>query len=718
MVRAKEIKTLSIQEAMDNLATIVSIDMANPPQLGIVRHHFVTDAQQIGPHEVFWLSAEGNDTIFEILDMTFRTIHQHLVTLLESNEVNWDDPLVRKGIQSMMELVAESAHKMDQYIAFRQGKALTTQIEERIPFQDLRFFYEHRFSKQFKGESESWSADFGENENAILLEETKTGLMDFESVRRDLEYELFSIRNENGEPYFNDDLLRNIKLACFENGPEVSFEEDPLLRVRAVQERDLQASSQQILSDCQDLIEDFYKIFRQIADLPMAKLISQAVFALYLVVNPRNLIQNTENKSSYLYFHDFQLYLRQAMNTGEYQKFVAYPPASTERVPRLLMQIIHALCFSFFYRLGGVKQETIGLIHRCMRFGEEKNKKAAIKGSSIWSQMIIDDEKFRSLLGQFPNGPLFKILDQIREEEGSAFDPLMQNNLPQRVFEIGARGRWIQVLRMPCPVVQPQINKVTVAEEFLGFLRHMAQHNPPQKHLLINLQDRNSWQEFARSLRMESLQKNAEFNGQLVVATLPKSTDFYYQYNQFMNLGPAKEFIAEFKKQISHPEEWGFFFPQEFSSKEQQKFVDSLVSFIHEEFFNSTKNLSRQNREDFIEIFYQFLILKWIEIVHPDSISFTCKDGIDTGAAAMGLFFSFIQTLTFEISKEVEFLRYLLYSGAFFVRERAIDPERFNRALSAMEKIDRCLAENRSISERMADLYHAKFLKSLAIRHI
>ena len=87
---------------MDNLAAIVSIDLDSLPRLGIIqRHRLVTDVGEIGPHEVAWLSGEGVDPILEIIDKTYYTIHQHLVALLESNEVNWDDPKVRKGIQSM-----------------------------------------------------------------------------------------------------------------------------------------------------------------------------------------------------------------------------------------------------------------------------------------------------------------------------------------------------------------------------------------------------------------------------------------------------------------------------------------------------------------------------------------------------------------------------------------------------------------------------------------
>ncbi len=68
------------------------------------------------------------------------------------------------------------------------------------------------------------------------------------------------------------------------------------------------------------------------------------------------------------------------MKTGEYQKWMAYPPDSSEIRYRNSLTL-HSLtfCYGFFRRVGGVKQEAIGLIHRTMRKGEEisKRKKGA-----------------------------------------------------------------------------------------------------------------------------------------------------------------------------------------------------------------------------------------------------------------------------------------------------------------------------------------------------
>src|SRR5262249_30026945 len=146
----------------------------------------------------------------------------------------------------------------------------------------------------------------------------------------------------------------------------------------------------------------------------------------------------------------------------------------------------------------------------------------------------------------------------------------------------------------------------------------------------------------------------------------------------------AEEFLSQFKAQLASAEECGFFFPNECTA-EIQKFVPKALSFIHQEFFGGKETLSRKNREDFIAIFYQPLILKLIEMLQADSMSFTCKDAIDTGAAQNGLFFGMLHLLNGQIEEELDFMRWLFYMPALFVRERAIDPERLQRSVSALE---------------------------------
>lgn len=699
-------ETIDIKDAIDNLNSIASIDLQDLPPLGVVKKYkIVTSEEEFGPDTLEWLSSEGPETILDLLDLTYRTVHSYLLKLYEDSQMNWNDEESIKGTAAIMDLVGESAEKMGSFFQIRMNRALEKPIVERDEFKALQRFYLDHFVSKFpdgiEGEK-AWATEWEGNRASELLDLSKTGLKDFEVVKKDSEYELFYIRNEDFQPYFDPELLRNIKLSCNFDLSDEEFEEDPLLKIRSMQDRDLHATARQILKISQGDISDFYKIVKNFSEDVLANTISMAIIALFLAANPRCLIQNTAGKSCMQYFEDFHRFLRIAMRTTEYQKLIAYPPHSADKVARLLLYLTNSLCREFFQQVGGIKLESIGLIHRAMRKGEEdKQKKGSqlVKGETVWNQFLIDDEKYRTFLAKFPNGPLFKILDLIRKEQGEEmnipFDPLGQENFPLKLFEIEHGGKKIEILKIPSPTVQNTINKVEVADEFLGFLRSLSQDKPLKKHLMIQLQDRNSWKECARSHCLEMLQMNAEFSDQLVVITLPKDSRFYHQSNEYLEMNQAKEFIEAFREQLKGKKESGYFFPVSLEKGELDQFINKSLPLIHKYFFHNKNSLTRRNREDFIEIFYQFFILKCIDMVEPTSVSFSCKDAIDIGSAASGAFYGLLRLLNgdFKEKEHQEFLRWLLYTPALFVRERAIDAERLNRTISLLECVDGEMAE-------------------------
>src|SRR3990167_3398645 len=552
---SKKLKeVINLQEAMDNLATIGEIDLEHPPLLGVVQNvRLVTDDSELSVGAIRWLSEEGEEPILEILDRTYQAIYFHLQSLYQNLETDWESKKLESGIAAMMALVGESAVKMDRYLSFREGIAVEKRqekIAERVAFRELQRFYLEHLTKKFRDQVEgdlAWSEEWQENEGA--LSSTMSGLKDFETVKRDEEYELFYIRNEEGDPYFTLELLRNIRLTADLVQPSESFEEDPLLKVRAIQDRDLQSSANQILGECHSLIEDFFHSSEKWEENQLARNLSMGIIALFLAANPRNLLQNTTGKSSLRYFADFLGFLRLGFQADEYQRWIAYPPEKSDQLASLLLALTHRLSFAFFSRPGGVRQEAIGLIHRTMRKGEElfqSSKKAILKGDTVWNEFLMEDERFRSFLSKFTNGPLFKILDLIREEDDEnqmiAFDPIGQGNFPYRLYQVQKGKTRIDLLHMPTPVLQQLINKCEITGEFQGFLRSCNEQG--KKHLLINLNDRTSWREFGRSKSLETLQMKAEHSKHFFVLTLPKTTDFYYQNNEYLNLNRAEDFIA------------------------------------------------------------------------------------------------------------------------------------------------------------------------------
>src|SRR5690606_29742921 len=106
--------------------------------------------------------------------------------------------------------------------------------------------------------------------------DTATGFTVFEgpkSVIADTDYELFYIRNEEGEPYFTPDLVRSLRIQV---PTHHSFEEDPFLRVRAIQDRDVHASAANLLRSSYPAVKEYFAIARHCQGNDLAENLGKA----------------------------------------------------------------------------------------------------------------------------------------------------------------------------------------------------------------------------------------------------------------------------------------------------------------------------------------------------------------------------------------------------------------------------------------------------------
>lgn len=674
--RNKINQELTVMEAVDHLSSLAELDLKSP--------------QVFEEGKINWLDPQNSEEKRETIKQTFRVINNYLHHLYEKDKGRLKDTETQRGVQSIMVLVGEAAQKLDKYTSFFKGANTKNSVTYVKEYQDLQQYYLtkiiRRFQKSLETE-EAWQAEWGglEEEN---LDVQRRGLKDLETVRRDKEYELFYIRRDDGRPFFNRNLLRHIKLVGdFDETLSDPTGDDPFLRIKVIQDREVHEAAREILQNAAPYIDPFYKEAMRHKEEELVASLNKALMALMLSSNPQNLLQNTTGKSSLSFFQDFQIYLRKALGSSEYQRLLSTPYDQLDKFSHCLLNLSYTLCSLFFTRSGDY-QETVGLIKKLIEKGKKSTKELPEKGVHFWDLLLDEDEQIRHLLKHYPNGPLLKTLDAFREGEGNeGFDPLFQENLPSEVFSIDFDHQTVNCLRLPSPTKQQVINKAELAEEFASFVRTTNTKAVANKHLLINLQDRTSWQEHIRAITLEEMHRQAEFADHLVVITLPKSTDFYLQSESYHELNSAKEFIAVLKEQITSAEECGFYFPTTFRIEEFRQFIDKSIEFIHCYFFEDKDSLSRKDRLDFIEIFYQFLILKCIDYFQPGSVSLTCKDAVDTGAAATAAFFAFLKTLSHHSTwsqEDKDLLLFLLYAPALFIRERAIDPQRLHRVISML----------------------------------
>lgn len=705
MVTGRGKEQLTVMEAVNNLSNMSEID---------VKAEAEEDKEKKEPsEEINWRDPKQALQNEPIIKETFRVLHRYLQNMVRKDSNSLKDPETQRGVQAIMLLASEAVQKMDRFAALYPDKYKP--ISKLKEYTDLQKYYRQQILQQMPQQPEGmeeWEPQAYEEFEEKGGE--KQGLQDLEAVRKDQNYELFFIKGEGDQPFFSRSLLRHIRLVGnFDELVSKVEGEDPLLAVRELFDREIREGAQQILKLSMNYIDLFYKEGMKQKTRPFVSAMNKSLMALRMAANPVNLIENQSFKSCLEYFADFHRFLRSAMKAPGYQKRIA-GEMSEDEFSHVLINLTHALCCYFFMRIEPQK-EALKLIHKLIERGNALRgphsvEKADNKQLQLWRELEDHDESIRYLLNHYPNGPILRTLDAFRqEEEYEGWDPLSLYNFPSTQFTFSNEKMHVTVLRIPCPVQQHYIHKAEVTKEFEGFLRFYRQELKPDRHLLVNLQNRTSWEEFARCASIESTGLKAEHYETLHVLGLSKDSPFYLQDDEYQQMGGAPVFMESFAKQLASREECGFYIPDTIPKEELEKFTEKALGEIHDLFFDGRAALSRKERLIFIEIFYVYYVLKAIESLKIDSVSFTCKDALDTGVAQTAVFYGFLHMLSTSkawTKKDLDFFLWLVYEPALLVRDRPIQQIRFKRALTTLEEIHgKILEKHAEIVKRTNSLF-------------
>jgi hypothetical protein len=724
---------LSIIEVVETLSNIADLEFDG--EIGITqRHEIVLGNEKIAYKTVHWLHEIDAASTVNLVRETFCVILHYLKQFYKKEYEHVTDQKTLEGIKTIMVLVGEAAKKLDKYREFFHQ---TQSVMESKDFKQLQELYRSKITQKIDdGVLSQWilGLPLEKSDKQIDLRalpeksdqssiDIKHIFVDLEMVKRDSEYELFFILKDDGSHFFSPRLLRNIKLVCdFGNYFGERKELDPLEHIKHWYDRTLHMSAKEILKNVSARLGNFFLEARKGKDHELIVVLNKAILALMLSSHSQNLLKHHPSKSCTEYFEDFQGFLREALQTAIYQKWLAYPPKENNQLAFELLDLLHSLCRALYANLQGL-EEMKPVIHDLIQKAHEMVSKEHLqemaKSKKIGSQLAEDYAGMSKLFKHHPNGPLFKALEILDEGAFHAFDSLLQHNLPNQLFDLFNQDKRCSFLRIPAPTYQEYINKAVVNEEFKGFIRSYKQGAAPRKHLLINLQDRTSWREHTRSLALEDLQKMPEMEKALSVATLATDTDFYHQLAPYHQVNQAHLFKEQFKELLLD-ENAGYFFPASINRHELSHFIDHSFDTVHRVFFSNKNVMMRENRLDFIEIFYFLLQLKLIEWEEPDSVSLTCKDSIDTGEAFSLGVFVFLKLINGQEWTEDDWqhLNFMLYAPSILIRERLMLPECFNRMLSALKVVENMSQElgrnhlTKVIEEKFSRLYQTPILCS------
>lgn len=681
MARKKTKKRLSSQEAFENLSLLEEIDPNDPFRIGIVQESHLVDDEEEFPHMKRVTSQNVRD-LTDIAARSYDSILSYFQGLIEKDETEWKSPQVQKGLEAIMDIVGGSAQNLNILCGGKEQEKLS------LPeYEALEAYYATKILPrlQGKGEIESiWEAGWIENSHSLTLDIEELGAQDFEAITRDRVYELFSIKDAKGNPFFDPEVIRKIRVFREVDGSfDITAEEDPFLHMHAFIDKDLHGAAMQILSICSESVRRFYKAKIRKKEPECIRMLSYALMALMLAGNDKNLLEHKPVKSSHDYFLDFLFFLEKALSHPEYMKWMAYPD-SQESKAKILIDLSQDLAFAFFTRKDATRQEMIGFIKRLIRLGEkEKSKEGGI------ALFMKEREALDVFLSHFPNGPVMKIIEGIRgqnKEERIFFSPIKQGNHPSYCYTLNQGKKEISVLRVPSPTMQTSITKAVVLPEFHAFLYGLIGRK--KKLLMIHLQDKNSWVEEARCKAIEIQTKQIEYAEHFFLLTLPKETPFYHQIREFSEMDDAEQFMDQFREEIFLPEEYGFTFPK--ADKQSSRYLERILPEIHELFFDGRPSLTRKERLDFIEIAYLFLMIESIALCEVNYVAFTSKDSIDKGPPEALMLYYFCMLLSGKKAEESDYnlFRWIVYASALKIRERATDTRDLYRIFSVLALLE------------------------------
>ena len=667
------------------------------------------------------LTPSGRERVLNTIKSAFHTVHRYLKHIYHKEDEELKDLELQQGIQAMMKLAIEAGEKLSAFTGFFQFTYKEGKLTEIRECEELKKFYFDYVLERFQevvATEELWESQW-EGEDLYLNIE-KIGLKDLETVKRDQQYELFSIKQEDGSSFFNRNLLRHIKLITdFDQLVHDLEGEDPLLMVHLLSSKLSYQIAKEIKDDVKDALATFSNESKKHRKDRMTLEIKRLMLPLALAASEKNILTEAAGKTCTLYLDDWHRFLRALLVSEEYEKLSAHKLAEMDAFGRAVSKLVHRFCFALCTPRVD-PSEWIKYV--CYLAGENLTAKKVSTASpkQVVRQLLSAYQAMETLLRKYPNGPLFKAMDLFRERaEITGFDPLLQGNFPLQLYDLETKSFSITCLRLPCPTQHQKIHDAVLVREFTGYLRTLAEQKKPGVHLLLNLQDFTSWQEHSRCEALHEFAEKEGKKGGLVVLTLPKKGDFYYQAEDYAHIDETAAFLTAIEEQIGGGKSSGFLYSLPSLRKEIAAFSKKALPLVCALFFRRKKTLTRKERLDFIEIFYVLLALKGIDVIRPQYVSFTCKDSVDIGAVFSGLFFTFVQWLSglqkWE-QKEQQMLLYLLFSPALMVRERLLDHRRFQRGLSALEVLAQGFEKDQAkIKSALSPLYKASLFQALSI---
>jgi len=685
---------MTIVDAIDCLSDIANVDLGED-SLRLDAQGIKEDLRTFNRLPEF-----KQEQTIDIVRETFAIVYRYLQHLYRQDKNSLQGrPL--KGVRAIMILAEKAIHKIEttdnkDFVSLFRKAFAGKRPNEIAHYKRLRQFYLNKFVKKFYRPS-SISADLPE-----ILEDDQQwtqdlqylGIADLKVIRADLDYELFYLSKEDGTPFFRRNILRHMRLVSDFDQTLLREEEectDPFLNMHHLCDHETHLFAKSIKERTKEELNQFCLGAMKHKELPIVREVNRLIMSLMLASNPSHLSQKASGKNCFDYFKDFHRTLRDILEQAPYQRLLKQPLETLDQLSSDLVRLLQALSYAFITQRGAKKgwsEFIFQLIEHSSSQNIEEFFPEFLPPSSLCRRILEAYELIAHALKKHPQGPFMKTVDAMCSSQKTyGFDPFSQDNYPEWAYTLLHHDQHIHCLRLPCPTLHEPIHQAQTNPEFIHYLHYLGRQNTPSKHLMIHLQDRQSWKSSARTKALEECYKRVENHQHFVLVNFSVLNHMFYQVSSHFPSDDYCEFIKKLKKSVEVGEESAFFFPHTLYQEKILPYLDPLFVSIHSYFFHNKPQLTRQERLDFIIIVYLFLSLKMIDLVQPDHLSFTCKDGVDLGPAMSSTFYLFIKLLEGRVllsRKDQQTFTSLFSVPAFKIRERMILQNPFTRMISAL----------------------------------
>lgn len=646
-----------------------------------------------------WVREHDAEKTPSLVRLLFKIILKHIQAIASEKMSVTQRKKALERLTPLMQSVDEVATRLDrisQLFASAQA-GLATQLEE---YQQLQEFYSLLKKKPVTASIES--PPHTQPVEAPDIEK----MSEVQRIWADLDYELCFMKRDDGTSYLSDSLREHTELAAdFSIDLESVTGDDPFVWSLNWKDQMLHKRARSILKGVWQEAHAFYQARSEERSGDLSRALSCALIALMMASKPSNLLMESSKKPVYRYFEDFQFFLRQALATRDYQILLTQSSSVAE------LALAHALCVCLFSDpwIGG---EAVTVARRLIEDEQLPMDRAPM---TLCEELRSRYESLTLALSRYPNGPLFKMLDLIREEKLPPFDVLIGGNLPGELQKIQFDHHTTSLLRMPAPVKQSVLTRPVICDEFLNFIHSTDQSKACGGHLVINLQSRHDWRERSRTFAFERLQEHVELRHCLTVVTFDYHSSFYWQAQEIEQMS-TELFVSNFESALCDAS-GDYYFPDFVRQALVPNFSSGAMHAIRQLFFAGTPELNVVDRQIFIDLFHVLLTIKLLDLYRPGDMCYVCKDGVDQSMAAHALLMAIFWLLRQESigSDRRSMLEGWLEGPALLIRERAMQPHVYERVVRALETVERGIAHlsqsghSHRLNEELEPLYHANW---------